>query len=110
MQVTLPDELVERLQAAAQVRGKTLEQWLGDTVNARADERQWQDLLNFGREAGRDSEYTEEDVPRIVKVSGASRDKRNDRFKQILGAIWLTERIRSAMVETGTRIERKHIS
>lgn len=29
MQVTRPDELVERLDAAAQAEGKTLEQWLG---------------------------------------------------------------------------------
>ena len=68
MQVTLSDELVERLQAAAQVEGKTLEQWLDDTVKARADDRQWRDLLAYGRETGRSSGYTEEDVPQIVKV------------------------------------------
>ena len=67
MQVTLSDELVERLQAAAQVEGKTLEQWLGDTVKTRADERQWPDLLAYGRETGRSSGYTEQDVRQIVK-------------------------------------------
>jgi len=49
MQVTLPDKLVARLEAAAQAEGKTLEQWLGDKVE------------------GRVSGYTEEDSPRVVK-------------------------------------------
>ena len=49
MQVTLPEELVAQLEAAAQAEGKTVEQWLGDRIQDRA------------------SGYTEEDVPRVVK-------------------------------------------
>lgn len=67
MQVTLPEELVARLEAAAQAEGKSLEQWLGDKVEGHADERQWQDLLAYGRDRGRASGYNEEDSPRVVK-------------------------------------------
>lgn len=67
MQVTLPEELVARLEAAARAENKTLEQWLGDTIQDRADDRQWQDLFAYGGERGRNSGYTAEDVPRVVK-------------------------------------------
>jgi hypothetical protein len=67
MLVTLPEELVARLEAAAQAEGKTLEQWLGDKVEDRAEERRWQDLLAYGLDRGIASGYAEEDIPGVVK-------------------------------------------
>ena len=67
MLVTLPEELVAKLEAAAQAEGKTLEQWLGDKVEDRAEERQWQDPLAYGMDRGSASGYAEEDVPGVVK-------------------------------------------
>ena len=67
MLVTLPEELVARLEAAAKAEGKTLEQWLGDKVEDRAEERRWRDLLAYGQDRGRASGYVEEDIPGVVK-------------------------------------------
>ena len=65
MQLTLPDELVERLETAAKAQGKTLEQWLGDAI-ALSTEAGWQDLLAYGQERGRAVGFTEEQSGDVV--------------------------------------------
>ena len=65
--LTIPEQLLAQIHAAAQAEGKSPEQWLAEAVQARLDEREWCDLLEYGRERGRASGYREEDVPGLVK-------------------------------------------
>jgi hypothetical protein len=63
----VPEELLADLQAKALAEGKTVDEFAEETLRQGLADRQWQDLLAYGRETGRASGYTEEDVPRVVK-------------------------------------------
>lgn len=65
--VHVSDELLAELQSKAAAEGKTVDQLAGEALRKGLEEQSWQDLLAYGRERGRASGYTEEDVPRVVK-------------------------------------------
>ena len=65
--VHVSDELLAELQSKAAAEGKTLDELAGAALRKGLEEQSWQDLLAYGRERGRASGYTDEDVPRIVK-------------------------------------------
>lgn len=59
-------ELLAELQARAAAEGKTVDELAEEALRKGLEERQWHDLLAYGRETGRASGYTEADVPEIV--------------------------------------------
>src|SRR5260370_8150732 len=61
------DDLLAALEAKAADQGKTVDQLAEETLRKGLEDRDWQDLLAYGRERGRASGYTEEDVPRLVR-------------------------------------------
>ena len=63
----VPEELLAELQAKAAAEGKTVEELAEEALRNALNLRSWQDLLDYGREQGRSSGYTEEDVPQVVK-------------------------------------------
>ena len=63
----IPDELLPGLQTKAQSEGKTVDEIAVKTLRNRLDDSPWQALLAYGLERGRESEYTEEDVSRLVR-------------------------------------------
>lgn len=65
--IHLSDELLAELQSKAQAEGKTVDQLAEEALRKGLEKQEWQDLLEYGRERGRASGYTEEDVPRLVK-------------------------------------------
>ena len=69
--VHIPDDLLAELQAKAAEEGKSVDQLAEEAVRKGLEARAWQDLLAYGRERGRASGYTEEDVPRIVRENRA---------------------------------------
>jgi hypothetical protein len=75
--VHVSDELLAELQAKAQAEGKTVDELADEALRNGLEDRDWQDLLVYGRQTGRESGYTEADVPEIVKkrrsISAAQR-------------------------------------
>ena len=65
--VHVSDELLAELQSKAAAQGKTVDELAEAALRKGLEEQSWQDLLAYGRERGRASGYTEEDVPRIIK-------------------------------------------
>ena len=65
--VHVSDELLAELQSKAAAEGKTVDQLAAEALRKGLEEQSWQDILAYGRERGRASGYTEEDVPRVVK-------------------------------------------
>lgn len=65
--IRISDDLLAELQAEAQSEGKTVDELAEEALRKGLEDRKWQDLLEYGRERGRTSGYTEEDVPRVVK-------------------------------------------
>ena len=65
--VHVSDELLAELQQQATAAGKTIDEMAEAALRRGLEERQWEDLLAYGRETGSASGYTEEDVPEIVK-------------------------------------------
>ncbi len=65
--VHVSDELLAELRSKAAAEGKTVDQLAEEALRKGLEEQSWQDLLAYGRERGRASGYTEEDVPRVVK-------------------------------------------
>ena len=63
----VPNELLAELQAKAAAEGKTVDQLAAEALRRGLKEREWQDLLAYGRERGEASGYAEEDVPRLVR-------------------------------------------
>jgi len=64
---SLPDELVTQIEGVAAQQGKSLDQWVEESLRAQMDERSWRDLLDYGRQTGEASGYSEADVPEIVR-------------------------------------------
>ena len=67
IKVHVSDELLAELQSKAAAAGKTVDELAEAALRKGLEEQSWQDLLTYGRERGRASGYTEEDVPRIIK-------------------------------------------
>ena len=65
--VHVSDELLVELRQQALAAGKTVDEMAEEALRKGLEERQWEDLLAYGRETGIASGYTEEDVPEIVK-------------------------------------------
>jgi predicted transcriptional regulator len=65
--VHVSDELLTELQSKAAAEGKTVDELAEEALRKGLEERQWQDLLAYGRETGQASGYTEADVPEVVK-------------------------------------------
>ena len=65
--VHVSDQLLAELQAKAAAAGKTVDELAEEALRKGLEEQSWQDLLTYGREQGRASGHTEEDVPEIVK-------------------------------------------
>jgi plasmid stability protein len=63
----VPDELLAELQAEAAAAGKTVDELAEEALRKGLEDRKWQDLLDYGRQTGAASGFTEEDVPEIVK-------------------------------------------
>jgi plasmid stability protein len=63
----VPDELLAELRLKANAEGKSVEELATQALRTGLEERSWQELLEYGQARGRESGYTEEDVPRIVK-------------------------------------------
>lgn len=63
----VPEDLLAGLAEKAAAEGKTVEELAEETLRASIKEPSWEDLLAYGLENGRQSGYTEEDVPRLVK-------------------------------------------
>ncbi len=64
--IHVSDELLAELQAKAQAEGKSVDELAEEALRKGLEDRAWQDLLDYGRETGRASGYTAEDVPKIV--------------------------------------------
>ena len=65
--IHVSDELLAELQAKAAAEGKTVDELAEEAIRQCLEDRAWQDLLDYGRERGRASGYSEEDVPRVVR-------------------------------------------
>lgn len=65
--VHVSDELLAELRSKAAAEGKTVDELAEAALRKGLEEQSWQDLLACGRERGRASGYTEEDVPRIIE-------------------------------------------
>jgi metal-responsive CopG/Arc/MetJ family transcriptional regulator len=65
--VSLPDDLITQIEGTVARQGKSVDQWIEETLRAQLEERSWQDLLEYGRRTGLESGYTEASVPELVK-------------------------------------------
>ena len=65
--IRLPDDLLAQIEGSAAQQGQSLDQWLEETLRAQFEDRSWRDLLEYGRTKGRESGYTEADVPNLIK-------------------------------------------
>jgi hypothetical protein len=61
------DELLAELHTKAEAEGRSIDDLAEEALRQGLEDRAWQELLAYGRETGRASEYTEQDVPRLVK-------------------------------------------
>jgi predicted transcriptional regulator len=66
--VRVSDELLAELQSKALAAGKTVDDLAEEALRKGLEEQSWQDLLAYGLQTGRESGYTEADVPGIVKA------------------------------------------
>lgn len=65
--ITLSDDLLAQIEGTAAQQGKSLDQWLEETLPAQLEDHSWLDLMEYGRKKGLESGYTEAEVPRVVK-------------------------------------------
>lgn len=65
--IHISDDLLAKLRAKAEVVGKTVDELAEEALRKGLEDSAWQDLLEYGRQTGRASGYTEADVPEIVK-------------------------------------------
>ena len=69
--IHVSDEVHAELAAKALQEGKTVDELAEETLRRGLEDRDWHSLLEYGRERGTASGYTEEDVPRIVRENRA---------------------------------------
>ena len=65
--INVPEDLLAELREKAAAEGKSVDELASEALRKGLDERAWQDLLEYGRQTGRASGHTEEDVPRLVE-------------------------------------------
>jgi hypothetical protein len=65
--IHVPDELLAELHAKAAVEGKSVDEVATEALRMGLEDRSWRNLLEYGRQKGLESGYTEADVPGIVK-------------------------------------------
>src|SRR6266700_3178437 len=65
--IHVSDELLAELQAKAAAEGRTVDELAEEALRKGLGDRAWQHLLEYGRQTGRASCYTEADVPDIVR-------------------------------------------
>ena len=61
------DEVIAELRSKAEARGTSVDELAEEALRRGLEEQSWIELLAYGRERGRASGYTEQDVPAIVK-------------------------------------------
>jgi metal-responsive CopG/Arc/MetJ family transcriptional regulator len=66
--ISLPEDLLVQIEGTAARQGKSLDEFLEETLRAEMDDRSWRELLEYGRQKGRESGYTEADMPELVKT------------------------------------------
>ncbi|MGD0771401.1 MAG: ribbon-helix-helix protein, CopG family [Candidatus Solibacter sp.] len=66
--VHVSDELLAELQLKALAAGKTVDELTEEALRKGLEKQSWQELLAYGLQTGRESGYTEADVPDIVKA------------------------------------------
>ena len=64
--IHVSDALLAELQAKAAAEGKTVDELAEETLRTGLGEREWQDLLAYGRERGRMAGFTEEQSADVV--------------------------------------------
>ena len=67
MNLHISDELLAELRAKAEASGKTINEVAEEAFRHGLEDHDWRELLAYGRETGRASGFTQEDIPRIVK-------------------------------------------
>lgn len=65
--IHVPDELLAELQSKAAVEGKSVDDLAAEALRKGLEERAWHDLMEYGRKTGRESGYSESDLPDIIK-------------------------------------------
>jgi plasmid stability protein len=65
--INVPEDLLAELRSKAAAEGKSVDEVASEALRQGLDKRAWQDLLEYGRQTGRASGYTDEDVPRLVE-------------------------------------------
>ncbi len=63
----IPEDLLAELQAKAEAQGKSVGALAEEALRKGLEETAWRDLLDYGRKTGRESGYTEADVPEIIQ-------------------------------------------
>jgi hypothetical protein len=66
--VRVSEDLLANLQSKAKAQGKTVDELAEEALRKGLAEQSWEELLAYGLQTGRESGYTEEDVPDIVKA------------------------------------------
>ena len=65
------DETFAELQAKANAEGRTLDEVAESALLKGLNEQSWEDLLAYGLQRGKESGYSVEDVPRLVRENRA---------------------------------------
>lgn len=65
--IHVPDELLAQLQSQAAVEGKSVDELAAEMLRKALEDRGWRDLLEYGLSTGRESGYSEFDVPEIIE-------------------------------------------
>lgn len=64
--IHVPDELLAELQSKAAGEGKSVDELVAEALRLALEERSWQNLLEYGRQKGREHSFREEDAGEIV--------------------------------------------
>lgn len=66
IELHVSDEVIAELRSKAEARGTSMDDLAAEALRRGLEEQSWIELLAYGRERGRASGYTEEEVPAIV--------------------------------------------
>ncbi len=75
--LTMPPVLVEAMEAAARAEGKTLDEITEDAMQQFLQDRQWQQLVAYGKGQARALGLKSADVPRLIAES--RREQKHER-------------------------------
>jgi plasmid stability protein len=65
--IQISEDLLAELRVKSEAEGKTVEQLAGEALRVGLEEREWQDLLDYGRRKGGESGLSEHQVPEVVR-------------------------------------------